>query len=98
MSSAAKPGRLTLTVEEAAKVLGIGRGLAYEGVRSGAIPSVRIGRRVVVPVAALRELLTNTEERQTGERGQTSSSPDREPSAPMRLINANGVLSLTPDG
>jgi excisionase family DNA binding protein len=50
-------GRKTLTVEEAAKLLGIGRGLAYEGVRDGSIPSVRIGRRVLVPRARLLALL-----------------------------------------
>lgn len=46
-----------LTVEEAGRELGISRGLAYEGVRTGAIPSVRIGRRLLVPRAALDRLL-----------------------------------------
>ncbi len=49
--------RKTLTVEEAARELGIGRGLAYEGVRTGAIPAVRVGRRLIVPRAALDRLL-----------------------------------------
>ena len=49
--------RRTLTVEEAARVLGIGRSLAYELVSRGELPSVRLGRRIVVPVAALDELL-----------------------------------------
>jgi excisionase family DNA binding protein len=47
----------TVTVEEAGDALGISRASAYEGVRNGEIPSIRIGRRVVVPVAALRRLL-----------------------------------------
>lgn len=47
----------TLTVEEAAAVLGISRGLAYEGVREGTIPSLRIGRRLLVPRKALDRLL-----------------------------------------
>jgi len=34
------------TVEEAAKVLQIGRGHAYTAVKSGDIRSIRIGRRV----------------------------------------------------
>jgi excisionase family DNA binding protein len=50
--------RLVLSVEEAAQVLRISRGLAYELVRRGDIPSIRLGRRVLVPVAALRELLS----------------------------------------
>jgi excisionase family DNA binding protein len=49
--------RETLTVEEAAVKLGIGRNSAYEGVRSGEIPSVRIGKRIVVPSRALERLL-----------------------------------------
>jgi excisionase family DNA binding protein len=42
---------LTLTVEQAAKVLGIGRSTAYELVHTGEIPSLRLGRRIVVPAA-----------------------------------------------
>jgi excisionase family DNA binding protein len=47
----------TLTVTEAADVLRIGRSAAYEAVRAGQIPSLRIGRRVLVPVSALKALL-----------------------------------------
>ncbi len=46
-----------LTVEETAKVLGISRGLAFAAVRSGDIPSVRIGRRILVPRERLRQML-----------------------------------------
>lgn len=46
------------TVEEAAKMLRISRSSAYEGVRTGQIPSVRIGKRLLVPLAALERLLT----------------------------------------
>ena len=49
--------RRTLTVEEAAKVLRVSRGAAYEAARTGQIPTLRIGRRVLVPVAALEKLL-----------------------------------------
>lgn len=49
--------RLTLTVEEAGEALGIGRNLAYDAVRRGEIPSVKIGRRLLVPRAALDGLL-----------------------------------------
>jgi excisionase family DNA binding protein len=45
--------RLTLTVQEAGTLLGISRTLAYDLVRRGEIPSLRIGRRVVVPVHVL---------------------------------------------
>lgn len=51
-------GRLTLTVEEAAALLGISRAFAYEAVRRGEIPSIRIGRRVLVPRVALDRLVS----------------------------------------
>lgn len=38
-----------LTVEEAALFLRISRNLAYELVRQGALPHLRLGRRLLVP-------------------------------------------------
>jgi excisionase family DNA binding protein len=49
--------RLTLSVAEAGELLGISRGLAYELVRKGKLPSLRLGRRLVVPRAALQAML-----------------------------------------
>lgn len=49
--------RMTVTVEEAATVLGISRAHAYVLVRAGELPSVRLGRRIVVPRRALDRLL-----------------------------------------
>jgi len=50
--------RLTYTVEEAADVLGISRNLAYELIRQGRLPAIRISqKRLVVPKAALAKLL-----------------------------------------
>lgn len=51
--------RLTLTVEEAGRLLGISRALAYELVATGDIPSLRLGRRIVVPRRALDALLAS---------------------------------------
>jgi len=45
--------RLTLSVEETASLLGLGRSAAYEAARRGELPSRRLGRRVIVPVPAL---------------------------------------------
>jgi len=47
----------TVTVERAGEVLNLGRSSAYAGVRSGEIPSIRIGRRVLVPTARLLAML-----------------------------------------
>jgi excisionase family DNA binding protein len=46
-----------MTVEEAGAALGLSRTSSYEAVRAGTIPSIRLGRRLVVPTAALRRLL-----------------------------------------
>lgn len=50
--------RRTRTIEEAAAVLGIGRDAAYAAARSGELPAIRIGRRLLVPVDALEAMLT----------------------------------------
>lgn len=47
----------TLTVRELSEVLNIGRSTAYEALRSGQIPSVKIGRRLLIPIAALDRFL-----------------------------------------
>jgi len=53
--------RLTITVDEAAKELGISRALAYEMARTGKLPTLRFGRRFVVPRKAIDQLLENPE-------------------------------------
>jgi excisionase family DNA binding protein len=49
--------RLTYTLNEAARRLGISRALAYEAANRGELPVCRIGRRVLIPRAALLRLL-----------------------------------------
>ncbi|WP_082025371.1 helix-turn-helix domain-containing protein [Methyloceanibacter caenitepidi] len=49
--------RQTLTIVEAGEALGIGRSAAYEAARSGELPTIRIGHRLLVPVLALESLL-----------------------------------------
>lgn len=48
---------LTLSVAEVAKALGISKGLAYAAMKSGTIPSVKVGRRILVPRSALAAML-----------------------------------------
>ncbi len=45
--------RLLIGVKEAAQLLGIGRDSAYQLIREGRLPALRIGRRILVPSAAL---------------------------------------------
>ena len=49
--------RLALSVEEAGALLGISRDLAYDLVARRELPSVRLGRRLVVPRRSLEEAL-----------------------------------------
>lgn len=53
MSTTTRP--LTLTVTEAGNLLGVSRSTAYELVRSGELESIRLRRRLVVPVAAIAD-------------------------------------------
>jgi excisionase family DNA binding protein len=45
-----------ISVLDAAKVLGISRSYAYMMANTGELPTVRLGRRILVPVASLRDL------------------------------------------
>ena len=49
--------RLTWTVTEAARLLGISRASAYEAAHRGELPVKVIGRRMLVPRVALLRLL-----------------------------------------
>lgn len=54
------PRCLTVSVEETARILGISRGAAYTHARDGSIPTIRLGKRLLVPKAALDKLLMTT--------------------------------------
>ncbi|MDH3539937.1 MAG: helix-turn-helix domain-containing protein [Acidimicrobiia bacterium] len=62
-----RPGKssATLTITEAAELLGIGRNLAYETAsRDGelaGVPVIRVGRRLLVPQARLLSVLGMTD-------------------------------------
>ena len=49
--------RKTVSVKEAGRILGISRGAAYAYANAGRIPTIRLGRRILVPKAALDKLL-----------------------------------------
>jgi excisionase family DNA binding protein len=71
-------GRPTATVEEVAELFGVARGTAYEAVHQGIVPSVRVGRRVVVVVPGLVALLLgvhNNGEKTTGPASGTGAGP-----------------------
>lgn len=59
---------LVHTVEEAARILRIGRQKAYESAQTGELPTIRFGRRILVPRAKLLELVNGG--------GLASASPE----------------------
>jgi excisionase family DNA binding protein len=54
-----------LTVVEVAKILRIGRLTAYQAIERGEVPSIRIGRRILIPRMALEQLLTTKQKDDT---------------------------------
>jgi excisionase family DNA binding protein len=71
MTDSSQTSPTVLTVEEAGRLLRISRQSAYQAARSGELPTIRIGRRLLVPRAKLAELL--------GEPLNGNSSADMEP-------------------
>src|SRR5215470_11539127 len=80
------------TLDEVARILRISRGGAYAAAKRGDIPAVRIGKRILVPLAAIERLLDQTRPRSSGE------LPDNEgtafatnvPDAPFQIVGRRG--------
>ena len=49
--------RLIVTAKEASHLLGLSRSSVYQGMLTGEIPHVRIGKRKLIPRAALERML-----------------------------------------
>jgi excisionase family DNA binding protein len=65
-----------LTIPEAAEMLGVSRGTAYEAARDGSLPTIKLGsRRIVVPRARLLAMLG--EEPTPSENGNGRSGDER---------------------
>ena len=56
---------LVYSPNEARKLLKISRGLIYEAINTGQIPSIRVGRRILIPRVALDRLLEGNENNST---------------------------------
>ena len=52
-------GKDVLTVEQAGKRLGICRNSAYEAVKKGEIPSIKVGGKIIIPVVAFERMLSH---------------------------------------
>ena len=51
---------LVLTVGEAARLLRLSKTTTYDQIRQGSIPSIRMGKRILVPRSALMRMLEET--------------------------------------
>ncbi len=51
-----------ISINEAAETLGIGVAKAYEAAKSGELPTIRLGKRILVPLAALERMLAKVPE------------------------------------
>ena len=95
---ASPTGPLTLTVSEAASVLRISRSSAYEAVRVGDIPALRIGHRVVVPTVWVADqlgvsvqMIRVSDTRPTGERRRPGTPSPKRIGGTSALDNPLGV-------
>ena len=47
----------TVNVDEAARIIGVGRNRLYESIREGQLPVLRLGRRILISRAVLERVL-----------------------------------------
>ena len=59
MTQQSSPGtKMTLTVREAAEMIGISKPKIYELIREGEIPSIHVGKKIVIARQALLDWLS----------------------------------------
>lgn len=56
----------TISVEQAGELLGISRRSAYRAASAGELPTIKLGRRLLVPTVRVLELLGLSEDRLAG--------------------------------
>ena len=66
--------KLTLNIKEVSVLLGVSVNSAYEAVRRGEIPAIRLGRRLLVPRRALENLLDGAAAQGKDECGEDDGS------------------------
>ena len=62
--------RLTLTVKETAQLLGLSRNSAYQGILTGEIPHIKVGKRILIPRLALEKMLAEAGSKPEGGQSQ----------------------------
>lgn len=70
--------KLTYTVEEVAKLLGLSRSSMYQAIRNNSVPSLRIGGRILISKLELEQLLDrDTRGSRASRRRGTSAKPGK---------------------
>ena len=60
MSETAETKAKSMTVPEAGRIyLQLGRSASYEAAKQGVIPTIKYGKRRIVPIAAMERLMEN---------------------------------------
>jgi excisionase family DNA binding protein len=54
--------RLIVTVDEARRMMGLSRGSMYQAINTGQVPSIRVGRRILIPRARLEQILNGMQQ------------------------------------
>ncbi len=67
---------LVLDVPEAGRLLNLSRATTYSLVHQGSIPSIRLGKRLVIPKAALMKMLSETSNKNMGAEAATGDCVD----------------------
>lgn len=67
--------KLTYTVEEVAKLLGLSRSSMYQAIRNNSVPSLRIGGRILISKIELEKLLGQTTRGSRVSRRKNSARP-----------------------
>ncbi len=52
-------GTLVFSARQAAELLGLSRNSIYQGIITGEIPSIRVGKRILIPRLSLEKMLAH---------------------------------------
>jgi excisionase family DNA binding protein len=59
--------RAVYSPEEAGEILGLGRNSTYDAIRRGEIPSLRVGKRILIPKIGIERMLADASARPVDE-------------------------------
>jgi len=85
--------KYTLSIEEAAELLGVGRSALYDMVRTKELYSIRIGRRILIPRKALDKLCLVDE---PAAAAPAAAAPAKVLWKPCPCCEGTGVIGVKP--